>query len=333
MVIAPLLAAPAVMFAATAAERRYGAAVAGLVGAAPVALAVVIVSVGDGAVAASAAAHVIAQVAFAVAFALVVVRRGGLAGVAAGSVAYAAVSAVIECVPPALAIVAAIPSLLVAARRLPEYATSGRGAGARAAASGRGADPRGAGGPSLATTALGAAASIALVGSSLTAAHFAGPEAAGAIGAFPAVSTAFALVLVRSRGTRTAANALKGLTVGLRGYLAFCLVVAATGPAGVALGLVVCAAQSFLPRKSVLPGGFGSDEKVSALPSPLPRADSCTNRSEPAVLDPHQSRNALSSPATVSASDGPASRITCGRAPWSGGSGSGPSSAARTARA
>ena len=163
--------------------------------------------------------------------------------------------------------------------------------------------------PGHATTALGAAASVALVGSALTAAHVAGPEAAGAIGAFPAVSTAFALVLVRSRGTRTAANALKGLTVGLRGYLAFCLFVA-TGPAGVVLGLVVCAAQSFLPRNSVLPGGFGSSENprlvysrmalvfnsltsssmrrhprararskqasVSAFPSPVPRADSCT---------------------------------------------------------
>ena len=155
--------------------------------------------------------------------------------------------------------------------------------------------------------ALGAAASVALVGSALTAAHVAGPEAAGAIGAFPAVSTAFALVLVRSRGTRTAACA-QGPLVGLRGYLAFCLVVAATGPAGVVLGLVVCAAQSFLPRNSVLPGGLGSSENprlvysrmalvfdsltsssmrrhprararskqasVSALPSPVPRADS-----------------------------------------------------------
>ena len=89
MVLAPLLAAPAVMFVATAAERRFGAAVAGLVGAAPVALAVVILSVGDGAVAASAAAHVIAQVAFAVAFALVVVHRGGVVGALAGVAAYA----------------------------------------------------------------------------------------------------------------------------------------------------------------------------------------------------------------------------------------------------
>ena len=80
MVLAPLLAAPAVMLAATAAERRFGATVAGAVGAAPVALAVVILSVGDGAVASSAAAHVVAQVAFAVAFALIVALYGGRAG-------------------------------------------------------------------------------------------------------------------------------------------------------------------------------------------------------------------------------------------------------------
>jgi hypothetical protein len=295
MVLAPLLAAPAVMFAATAAERRYGAAVAGLVGAAPVALAVVILSVGDGAVAMSAAAHVVAQVAFAVAFALVVVRRGAIVGAPAGAGAYAVVSAGVEFVPAAVATAAAFPALLLAPRLLPDH-------------------PRDRGlAPSHASSALGAAASVALVGSALTAAHYAGPEAAGAIGAFPAVSTAFALVLARSRGTRTAANALKGLTVGLRGYLAFCLVVAATGPAGIPLGLVVCAAQSLMPRNSVRPGPFGSVEKpspvyramaavfdsltsssirrqprararskqasVSALPSPVPRADSCTNRS------------------------------------------------------
>ena len=250
MVIAPLFAAPAVMFAATAAERRYGATVAGLVGAAPVALAVVILSVGDGAVAASAAAHVVAQVAFAVAFALVVVRHGGIAGAAAGAGAYAAVSALVEFVPAAIAIAAALPALFVAPRALPEHPAETGAA------------------PGHASTALGAAASVALVGSALTAAHFAGPEAAGAIGAFPAVSMAFALVLVRSRGTRTAANALRGLTVGLRGYLAFCLVVAATGPAGVVLGLVACAAQSLLPRNSVRPGGLGSSEN----PSPVYRA-------------------------------------------------------------
>ena len=247
MVIAPLLAAPAVMFAATAAERRYGAAVAGLVGAAPVALAVVILSVGDGAVAASAAGHVVAQVAFAVAFALVVVRHGGITGAVAGAGAYAAVSALVEFVPAPIAIAAALPALLIAPRALPEHASETGAA------------------PTHASTALGVAASVALVGSALTAAHFAGPEAAGAIGAFPAVSTAFALVLVRSRGTRTAANALRGLTVGLRGYLAFCLVVAATGPAGVVLGLVVCAAQSFLPRNSVRPGGLGSSENPSRV--------------------------------------------------------------------
>ena len=90
MVLAPLLAAPAVMFVATAAERRFGAAVAGVVGAAPVALAIVILSVGAdlgprrARRSRTAAAHVVAQVAFAVAFALVVARRGGGAGLLAG---------------------------------------------------------------------------------------------------------------------------------------------------------------------------------------------------------------------------------------------------------
>ena len=169
----------------------------------------------------------------------------------AGAGAYAAVSALVEFVPAAVALAAALPALLIAPRMLPEHPSE---AGAA---------------PTHAATALGAAASVALVGSALTAAHFAGPEAAGAIGAFPAVSTAFALVLVRSRGTRTAANALRGLTVGLRGYLAFCLVVAATGPAGIVLGLVACAITCGRAPSSA---GSGSGPSSAGRTAPAWRA-------------------------------------------------------------
>src|SRR4029079_1780919 len=46
MVLVPLLAAPTLMVAATAAERRFGAAVAGVVAALPVALSIIVLAVG-----------------------------------------------------------------------------------------------------------------------------------------------------------------------------------------------------------------------------------------------------------------------------------------------
>jgi hypothetical protein len=248
MFLVPLLAAPAVMVAATVAERRFGAAAAGAVGAAPVALAVVILSVDSGAatIAFSAAAHVVAQVAFAAAFALAVAQRGGWVGALAGVVAFGGVSLAVELMPVELAIAAAVGALVAVPGRRPEHRVDAPG-----------------GPPTPGATVIGAAATIALVGSALTAAELAGPAAAGTVGAFPAVSAVLALVIARSRGRRSAANALKALAGGLRGYLAFCLAVATAAPVfgvgpAVALGLAVCAAQSLLPRNSVRPGGLGS---------------------------------------------------------------------------
>ena len=101
MVLAPLLAAPTLMFLASWVERRLGPAAGGAIAAMPFSIAIIVVSLGaDGpAVAASAAAHVSAQVAFALAFAWVIVRRGGALGLGAAALAFAAVSAVIALVP------------------------------------------------------------------------------------------------------------------------------------------------------------------------------------------------------------------------------------------
>jgi len=69
-----------------------------------------------------------------------------------------------------------------------------------------------------------------VVGVVLVTARLAGPAAAGAISAFPALSAALALVVVRTSGTRAAARALQGLIRGLPCYLAFCVVVAIAAP-------------------------------------------------------------------------------------------------------
>jgi len=227
MVLAPLLAAPSLLLLATAAERRFGPAVAGTVAAAPLSIAVVVVAVGaDGpALAASAGAHVVAQVAFALAFAAVVIRRGGRDGLLAGAAAFVAVSLLVEHVPAALATAAAVPALAFAPRP-------------------RGGSPGSGGIGSFA----GAAVVFVLVGVSLAAAAVAGPALAGTIAAFPALSGTLALLIARARGPEAAACALGGLLVGLRGYLAFCVVVAATG--SVPLGLLIAVLVPVLrPRR------------------------------------------------------------------------------------
>src|SRR5688572_21241048 len=71
-----------------AVERRTGPALAGLLGAAPLTITLVVLGADreTGAeIAAHAGAHVVAQVPFFLAFAAVVTRRGVLAGIAAGT--------------------------------------------------------------------------------------------------------------------------------------------------------------------------------------------------------------------------------------------------------
>jgi hypothetical protein len=313
MVLAPLLAAPAVMLVATAVERRFGATVAGAVASAPLALAIVILTVGvdlgaeaSATLAATAAAHVVAQIAFAAAFAFVVARgsvpsaaprdsltaRAGGAGVVAGIAAFVAVSLAVEFVPAPLAIAAAVPALLVAPRFMRHHDVAAGNA------------------PTALTTAVGAGAAVLLVGTSLTTAELAGPVAAGTIGAFPAVSTALALVLAHSRGGHTAANSLRGLVGGLRGYAAFCLLVAAAAPQigvvlAVALGLAACAAQSFLPRNSVRPGGLGSSAKPRLVYSAI--ADALLSLTSSSIRRQPRAR-ARSKAASVSARPRPVPR-------------------------
>jgi hypothetical protein len=228
MVLIPLVAAPSLMLLAVAAERRFGAGVAGTVGAAPLGIALVVLSVGDQApvLAGSAAAHVAAQVAFAVGFSLF----EGALGFATGTAAFAATSALIAFVPAPLATLAAGPALILGSPGLPLQASAPPPPPA----------PRR---PPPARPAAGAVAVFLLVAASLTVAHVAGPVVAGAVAAFPALSGTLALIV--GRGT------LPGLVRGLRGYLMFCLSVAALGaPLGVPVGLALAVASARGPSSA-----------------------------------------------------------------------------------
>jgi hypothetical protein len=233
VIVISLLLAPIVMAAAALMERRLGPSAAGWVAALPVAFAVAVVAVtldaGTGpasTMALSAATHVPAQVSFGVFFAGVLVRRGLILGVAAGTLAYAICSIALLDMPAALAVTSAVPVLAFAPRLM---------AGAR---------PRVGSPPRWSTTALTCAGASVIVGAAVLTSRLAGPETAGAVVAFPTMCTTLAIAVVTRDGPLAGAHALTGLIRSLPCYLAFCLVVALAAPsvgmAAIALGLLAC---------------------------------------------------------------------------------------------
>jgi hypothetical protein len=233
VVLLSLLVAPVVMAAAASIERRLGPSAAGWVVALPVSFAVALVAVtfdaGTGTasmVALSAATHVPAQVVFGIVFAAVLIRRGLALGTIAGALAYVGCSIVLADMPDALVVVSAVPVLALA----PRLMTDGRP---------RLGSPRR---PS--TTVLTCAAASLIVGAAVVTSRLAGPEAAGAVIAFPTMSAILAVAVVTRDGPLAGAHALTGLVRSLPCYLAFALVVILAAPsvglAAIALGLLAC---------------------------------------------------------------------------------------------
>lgn len=178
----------------------------------------------------SAAAHVPAQVAFGVVFAAALVRSGLLAGLAGGTLTYVACSIWLEGVAPAAAVSLAAVLLVLAPRVM------------------TGGPPRPGGARRVTTTALTCAAASAIVAIALLTSRLAGPAAAGAVAAFPSISATLAVAVAWRDGRQAGAHALTGLVRSLPCYLAFCLVVALSLPAGPAiagvLGLLACGATA-----------------------------------------------------------------------------------------
>jgi hypothetical protein len=254
----PVVLAPLVIVVISLAERRFGPAVAGRLNAIPlsIALAVLGVAADRGAragadVAEAAAAHVPAQVAFAIAFAAVIARAGSVAaggdavaaggdasrrrlarvvaGLAAATAAFAALSLVIATLPPGVAIAAALPALA-----LGRYLLDGGN---------RVAEDREGGAAELLARAVVALIFILAV---LTAVRTSGPSLGGAIAAFPALTATLAVMIGRTRGPVAVGHLLAGVVQGLTGYLAFCVALAFAAPglglAAAPLAAAACAA-------------------------------------------------------------------------------------------
>ena len=244
MVFVSLLIAPVVMAAAALTERRLGPSAAGWVAALPVSLGVAVVAVAvdageasASAMALSAAAHVPAQILFATAFAATLARSGPLLGGAAGLLAYVAGAVLLALLPDVVAIAAAVPLLALAPRLM-------------AAGAPRPGSPRR---PS--ETAMTCAVAALIVGVAVLTTRLAGPVAAGAVAAFPAMSTTLAVAVVRRDGWTAGAYALNGLIRSLPCYLTFCLLVVlatpAVGLAAVALAVLGCLAAGGITWRGV----------------------------------------------------------------------------------
>jgi hypothetical protein len=153
-------------------------------------------------------------------------RRGPLAGLAAGTAAYVACSVWLAGVTAAAAVALAGVALALAPRAM------------------AGGTPRPASRRGASATTVTCVAAAAIVGVVVLTSRLAGPEVAGAVGAFPTISATLAVAVAARDGRRAGAHALTGLVRSLPCYLAFCLVVAlaapALGVAAVALGLLAC---------------------------------------------------------------------------------------------
>lgn len=246
MVVAAVLIAPAVLGVATRIERRLGPSAGGWVTALPSGFAVadVAVLVDSGGQAAStmalsAAAHVVACVALVVVLAAALGRQRWIAGAVGGALAYLLVSLGVAVVPEPLAVVLAVPALVVASRVMPLP------------------PPRAAAARHWSATLLTCLACAIVVGGSVLSAQWAGPVVAGAVAAFPTTSTMLAAASSVRAGRRApaAVSVLVGLVRSLPCYLAFCLAIALLVPAlglfAVPLALLACVGIGWMTWRTV----------------------------------------------------------------------------------
>jgi hypothetical protein len=233
MLLAAILLAPLMMATATRVERRLGPSAAGWLVALPLGFAVAVVAVGIDAggraastMALSAGAHVPGQLCFAVVFAGVLTRRGLLPGLAAGTLAYVAACLLLAPVPTVAAVALAIPAFRLAPRMI---------------AANR---PQPGSSRPWPTTAMTCAAASVVVAAAVLTSRVVGPAAAGALAAFPTVTTTLAVAVVARDGRWAGAHVCAGLTRSLPCYLTFCVLVVATepplGPLATVAGLMGC---------------------------------------------------------------------------------------------
>jgi hypothetical protein len=204
------------MLLATAAEGRLGPAAGGWIAGLPIAFAVTLFAVArtTGAmtasrVAASAAGHVPAQVAFGLIFGAALVRWGLATAGIAGVLGYVTASVALTQMPHYAAIMLGVAALAAGAVLIPRQPSRTR-------------RPR----KPATTIVICLSAAVAVLGATL-ASQAAGPALGGAVAAFPTTSATLAVSIAVQGKRNDAANVAFGLISSLPCFLVFALVVAA----------------------------------------------------------------------------------------------------------
>jgi hypothetical protein len=207
------------MFLATSAEGRLGPAAGGWIAGLPIAFAVTLFAVAKATgattasqVAASAADHVAAQVAFGLIFGAALVRWGLAAGGIAGVLGYVTASVALAQVPRYAAIALGAVALAAAALLVPRQPSRTR-------------RPRK---PST-TILICLPAAVAVLAATL-ASQATGPAFGGAVAAFPTTSATLAVSIAAQGKRNDAANVAFGLIRSLPCFLALALAVAIAAP-------------------------------------------------------------------------------------------------------
>lgn len=212
--VIPAIVTPFILYASLMAQRHAGPAAGGLVATFPLqsAISVVGVAAASGAHAVppfgmAAAANLLPQVAYAVAFAVGMNSGGIVRAVAASVVLYPAGVVAAHAVPMAVAEAAGLAALVAGSTFLkrrhlvPVQDPSARGASARV------------------LVPLGTVVVLAVV----TLVELSGPAAGAFLAAIPVVSTTLSIGLARTRGRAAAAATLSGTVRGLASYNVFAL--------------------------------------------------------------------------------------------------------------
>jgi len=265
----PLLAAPALMVAASLSERRWGSQAAGLVAAAPVTVlvGVVLVSFDLGPQAArdlalSTSGHVLSQVAMAHVFFHVATRRGTLRGLVFATATYVVFVWLTTYLTPTLAVVLGLMAALAGSGQLGHSEAESNNL-----ATGSVSD-------SL-VLAVRAAVALAAASGIFAASHLFGPSMGGAVGAFPMFSITLACLIASTKGLPGLRNVLRGLVRALPAYQAFgvtyCLTAPTAGlPGGLVAATITCCLTYNATSQDRHPGPVGGG--ATRMPSPIGRA-------------------------------------------------------------
>jgi uncharacterized membrane protein SirB2 len=239
-----LVLAPLLMLLVSALEDRLGPSAAGWAAALPVTFAVstAAVTVHSGAsmggqVALIAASFVPAQVAFAIAFAGVLWRRGLVLGLIAGMTTYFVAARIVTVVPPTAAVVAGVVAVATGPRLMPQLPIR---PGTRR---------------SWLITTLNCAAAALVVGAVILATQLSGASLAGMIAAYPMMCSILTIIVVNRSGRDAGVHVLTGLVRSLPAYLTFGVVAAAvqqvSNEVAIPIALLTCLAVVFATWRRV----------------------------------------------------------------------------------